>query len=474
MVPSLVAVLLAVASVVIVDAQRAGARVALAEARALLAFNAGLRSYEHRAEDATASPGAWQAAQPALAADRSRVRQLASSAHVSTEPDVDAALQRLLEADARLTAEAPSGPTSSWTAAVADFGQAGVAARDAVASDNERQLDATARTLARADQLARFTHAGTMAFLLGLTAAVVIVDRSGSRRQLRLVRRSEQRLQDVLDQSPTAVYLTGLDGRYTLVNRAWEAATGRRREEVLGRRADEVWPPDVAAAGIARRAQVAGSGKTAEALIRGPAAQERQFVESTFALTDPDGQTYRVGGIATDVTEQLRAKEQERLLAAVVTSSTDAILTVHDGVVTSCNPAAQTMLTGVQPAVGRRLTDLFPADAVAPLQEALASARDAPVHGREVALRAMSGAGLTVAVTVTPLDGQDAHTLSVVLHDIGQAQRHRAELVQQARVDVLTGLANRLAFQERLSAVGGDPPPPPDACSSSTSTISSW
>lgn len=381
------------------------------------------------------------------------MQQLAAAAHVPTEPDVDAAFQRLLEADARLNAEASSGLTPAWNVAVADFSRAEVAARDAVAADNDRQLNATANALARAAQLARFTDAWTTGLMLAFAAGLVILYRRTSERQLGIVRRSEQRLQDVLDQSPAAVYLTGLDGRYTLVNRAWEAATGRQRQEVLGRGADEVWPPEAAAAGIARREQVANSGSTAEALIPGPVDGERQFLESTFALTDADGQTYMVGGMATDVTEQLRAREQERLLAAVVASSADAILTVHDGVITSCNPAAQAMLAGGQPAVGRRLTDLFSADTVAPLQEALRSARDEPVHGREMVLVATTGGQLTVAATVTPLDGQDAHTLSVVLHDVGQVQRHRAELRQQARVDTLTGLANRLAFQERLTEV---------------------
>src|SRR5690348_10419167 len=45
-----------------------------------------------------------------------------------------------------------------------------------------------------------------------------------------------------LDHSPAPIYVTSADGRYLLVNRAWEELFRRRRADVLGRPADEVIP----------------------------------------------------------------------------------------------------------------------------------------------------------------------------------------------------------------------------------------
>lgn len=68
-----------------------------------------------------------------------------------------------------------------------------------------------------------------------------------------------------------------------------------------------------------------------------------------------------------------------------------------------------------------------------------------------------AGHHLPVALTLTRLEGPDSATVSAVIHDIGEAQRHRAELRAQARRDPLTGLTNRLGLQEELAAFAQRP-----------------
>ena len=66
------------------------------------------------------------------------------------------------------------------------------------------------------------------------------------------------------------------------------------------------------------------------------------WVRSTStALHDPDG-TSRVLGVVQDVTEQVRSRERDRLLATLVESSDDAMLTLDPaGYITSWNPGAE-------------------------------------------------------------------------------------------------------------------------------------
>jgi PAS domain S-box-containing protein len=66
------------------------------------------------------------------------------------------------------------------------------------------------------------------------------------------------------------------------------------------------------------------------------------WVRSTSTvLQDPDG-TSRVLGVVQDVTEQVRSRERDRLLATLVESSDDAMITLDPaGYITSWNPGAE-------------------------------------------------------------------------------------------------------------------------------------
>src|SRR5262249_35416786 len=67
--------------------------------------------------------------------------------------------------------------------------------------------------------------------------------------ELLVLRRAEAtvvQLRAALDNSPSVIYLKDDEGRYLLVNRAFARLHGRPPEELVGRRAADVLPPDVA------------------------------------------------------------------------------------------------------------------------------------------------------------------------------------------------------------------------------------
>ena len=128
-------------------------------------------------------------------------------------------------------------------------------------------------------------------------------------------------LRAVLDNTPAAIFLKDPDGRYLLVNRAFEtparAPGGRadrparpRGARARGRRADARRRP---ARDVRARADRAPGGGHATASRRGRSSR------SSSRWSTSDGELYGVGGVATDITHhtrlEARLREAQRLEA---------------------------------------------------------------------------------------------------------------------------------------------------------------
>ncbi len=121
------------------------------------------------------------------------------------------------------------------------------------------------------------------------------------------LRESEARLQAVLDNAPSIMYVKDFNGRFVLVNRALCSLLQKSTEEILGKTGREIYPMHEAKVFETndRAALEAGRPLQTEETLECKDGKHT-FITSKFPLIDADGKPYALAGISTDITERAR------------------------------------------------------------------------------------------------------------------------------------------------------------------------
>jgi putative two-component system response regulator len=137
------------------------------------------------------------------------------------------------------------------------------------------------------------------------------VDVSSQRTAERDAARWRSRTEAFLDHAPALAYWKDLDGRFVFVNRRHEHITGLAREQIIGKRTDELFGPDNAAEFRAADEEVARTGRPhySEATVA-HGDEEHHYVTVKFPLHRPDGTLEGIGGISTEITDRVRVERE--------------------------------------------------------------------------------------------------------------------------------------------------------------------
>jgi len=158
---------------------------------------------------------------------------------------------------------------------------------------------------------------------------------------------SEQRMQHILDYTPTAIYVKDLKGRYTLLNKKVGELHKIDVEESLGKTIFDIFPAKAAAEIHKNDLEVIEKQQVIEYLESTPLEDGmHHFISIKFPLFDDHGKIYALGGIATDITDRVRAEEslkisQQHLLMQREQSPFGVIEWNTDFEFINWNPAAQ-------------------------------------------------------------------------------------------------------------------------------------
>jgi PAS domain S-box-containing protein len=125
------------------------------------------------------------------------------------------------------------------------------------------------------------------------------------------LRRSEQLLQDVINNSTAVIYVKDTDGRYLLTNRRFEQIAHLTTDQIVGHTDREIFPKDIADAFRANDVTV---------LERNTPVEFEEYVPHSdglgtsttvkFPLCDHSGKPYATCGISADITERKRVENE--------------------------------------------------------------------------------------------------------------------------------------------------------------------
>jgi PAS domain S-box-containing protein len=200
---------------------------------------------------------------------------------------------------------------------------------------------------------------------LGLTISRQLVFALERQRAAEALRQSEERFRAIVETSPECVKLVSSDGTILHRNAAGLAMVGAPSVEVVvGQSAYELVVPEDRERFRAFNEKVCrGEKGSLEFEISNLLGARRQMDTRAVPLRQPDGQVVQLA-ISRDVTIRKRAERTTGLLAAIVDSSDDAIISKNlNGIITSWNKGAERLFGHTaEEAIGQHITLIIPAD----------------------------------------------------------------------------------------------------------------
>jgi PAS domain S-box-containing protein len=124
------------------------------------------------------------------------------------------------------------------------------------------------------------------------------------------LRKSEERFARFMQHLPGLAWVKDVGGRYAYANDAAVNAFGKPREELYGRKDEDVFPPATAARFREndRKALAGGAGVRVVETLEHPDGVLHHSLVSKFPIPGPDGAAALVGGMAIDITEEVRTR----------------------------------------------------------------------------------------------------------------------------------------------------------------------
>jgi diguanylate cyclase (GGDEF)-like protein/PAS domain S-box-containing protein len=288
-------------------------------------------------------------------------------------------------------------------------------------------------------------------------------DCSEQRKLSRQLASTKQFLESVLDNVPVCVAAKSIeDGRYIFANRAFERFSRFSRDNIVGKRADEIFRPETAA-GIEAADQAAltspeGQFRNEITVERG---SEKRILASTRVIArDDKNQPEFLIALFEDVTERgslsRELEETKKFLELVVDNIPVSLIVerVSDGRYLLANRSAEAILNRRR----EDATGLTAADIFNPKEAKLIIARDeAAIKKRgllteEHPISTKDGLRLFLTRRMTVLDEAGAPQYLIKTHeDVTDRRQTESRMAHMAYHDGLTDLPNRAAFLQALA-----------------------
>ncbi|KAB2689514.1 PAS domain S-box protein [Brucella pseudogrignonensis] len=248
---------------------------------------------------------------------------------------------------------------------------------------------------------------------------------------------NQQRLELLFSQTDAGMALSERSGRLVKVNPRLCELAGQREEDLLAGALDAVLDPSDKAAYQNGLTTLFNEGESfvEKFSLRGGKGRKTPVSCAASPVRDDTGTITHAVWTIIDLTEQLRSQELESQLAAIVSSSHEAILSTDlEMRILSWNHGAERLYGySASEAIGRKVTMLLPSDRMTEEVEIIANiSRGLAVAPHETVRLHKNGTRLDVQLTVSPVRDGNGRIIgaSKTAHDI--SDRKKAEQLQQA------------------------------------------
>jgi diguanylate cyclase (GGDEF)-like protein/PAS domain S-box-containing protein len=288
-------------------------------------------------------------------------------------------------------------------------------------------------------------------------------DCSEQRRLSRELATTTQFLESVIDNVPVCIAAKSIeDGRYILANRAFEKFSRLSRENIVGKRADEIFQP-ATAAGIAvadRAALQSPDSQFRNEMVVERGTQKRTLASNRVIARDDQDQPKFLIALFDDITDHkslsVELENTKKFLELIVDNIPVSLIVerVSDGKYLLANRSAEIILNRRR----EDATGLTAADIFNPREAKLIVARDeAAIKKRgmlteEHPISTKDGLRLFLTRRVTVLDDAGEPQYLIKTHeDVTDRRQTESRMAHMAYHDGLTDLPNRAAFLQALA-----------------------
>jgi diguanylate cyclase (GGDEF)-like protein/PAS domain S-box-containing protein len=270
-------------------------------------------------------------------------------------------------------------------------------------------------------------------------------------------------LESVIDNVPVCVAAKSIeDGRYILANRAFERFSKLPREQIVGKRADEIFSVRTASSVEAadRSATTSPDGQFRSELAVEVGAEMRTIASNRVVARNDKGQPEFLIALFEDVTAHKSLSQElestKKFLELVVDNIPVALIVerVSDGRYLLANRSAETILNRRrEDATGLTATDIFnPREAKLIVSRDEAAIKKRGMLSEEHPISTKDGLRLFLTRRVTVLDEAGEPQYLIKTHeDVTDRRQTESRMAHMAYHDGLTDLPNRAAFLQALS-----------------------
>ena len=152
--------------------------------------------------------------------------------------------------------------------------------------------------------------------------------------------KNEEKLRAITDNVNAVLFLKDLEGRYLYVNKQYEALLHVASATIQGKTDHDFFPPKIADAFTRNDQRVMASGLSIEVEEQVPHSDGiHTYLSVKLPVRDAHGTIYAVCGIATDITERIRAQTELRIAATAFESQESMMITDANGIILRINRA---------------------------------------------------------------------------------------------------------------------------------------